>query len=97
MNITIAVVLRHDINFLFFRLIASYNGQKLLTQEVIVCERTLQAYSFCGKRKGDFVFYHHRLRVEVPPILKGHFNVSLMMFNEDNIIVACADLALNIL
>ncbi|XP_077348272.1 lymphocyte antigen 86 isoform X2 [Lithobates pipiens] len=96
MNVTLGVVLRHDINFLLFRVIASNSGHKLITQETILCERNLQAYSFCGKKKGDFVFYQHRLRVEVPIILKGHFNISLMIFNEDNLIVACADLAIYI-
>ncbi|XP_040210456.1 lymphocyte antigen 86 [Rana temporaria] len=53
MNISIGVILRHDINLLLFRLIAFYKEHKILTQEMLICERTFPAYSFCGKKKGD--------------------------------------------
>ncbi|KAM5158243.1 lymphocyte antigen 86 [Mantella aurantiaca] len=96
-NVTLGVILRHDINFLLLRVMAFYNGYKLLSQEIVVCERTLQAYSFCGKKKGDFILYHHPLKVNVPGTVKGHFNISIELINEDNFIVACADFTINIL
>ncbi|XP_072267854.1 lymphocyte antigen 86 [Pyxicephalus adspersus] len=96
-NISLGVTLRHDINSLHYSLIAFYNEHALLTQEFFLCQNDYQAYSFCGKKKGDFIFFQHPLRTDAALKLKGHFRISINMFNEDNFMIVCVNFLINLL
>ncbi|XP_068090721.1 lymphocyte antigen 86 [Hyperolius riggenbachi] len=94
-NLTIGVILRHHINSLFCNVNIFNNGHKLLNYEETFCDH-LQRYSFCRKKKGEFVLFHHPVRIPISFIPQGNFRILTQLLNEDNLTIACADFNINI-
>ncbi|XP_077123769.1 lymphocyte antigen 86 isoform X2 [Ranitomeya variabilis] len=83
-----------DINLLYSNTRIFINGVNLFHQEKSLCEKTAPKYSFCGKRKGEYVFYNHSVKFGIPELHKGQYYILLELLNEHNYKVACANFTL---
>ncbi|XP_077123768.1 lymphocyte antigen 86 isoform X1 [Ranitomeya variabilis] len=90
----IGIILRQDINLLYSNTRIFINGVNLFHQEKSLCEKTAPKYSFCGKRKGEYVFYNHSVKFGIPELHKGQYYILLELLNEHNYKVACANFTL---
>ncbi|KAG8571663.1 hypothetical protein GDO81_011744 [Engystomops pustulosus] len=66
----IGVILRQDINLLYMNSRIGYNGVYLFHEEKTLCEKTAPKFSFCGKKKGEFVLYNHSVKIGGPSLPK---------------------------
>ncbi|KAG9479291.1 hypothetical protein GDO78_012782 [Eleutherodactylus coqui] len=83
-----------DINVLYMSSKVFYNGAYLFHQEKLLCEKTAPQYSFCGKKKGEFVLYNHPVKFGLPSLPKGEYFITLELLNEHNYKVVCANFTL---
>ncbi|XP_075069123.1 lymphocyte antigen 86 isoform X2 [Mixophyes fleayi] len=92
--ITVGVLLRRDIKSLYLTLTIFYNGVPLIHQEKTLCGDRAPRFSFCGKKKGEFIFYDHTIRLGFPAFPKGDYIVLLELRNEDNYKIVCGNITL---
>ncbi|XP_066435032.1 lymphocyte antigen 86 isoform X1 [Eleutherodactylus coqui] len=90
----IGMILRQDINVLYMSSKVFYNGAYLFHQEKLLCEKTVPRYSFCGKKKGEFVLYNHPVKFGLPSLPKGEYFITMELLNEHNYKVVCANFTL---
>lgn len=90
----IGVILRQDINLLYINTRIFYNGAYLFHQDKTLCGKTDPKFSFCGKKKGEFVFYNHSVNLGLPALPKGEYAILLELLNEDNYKIACVNFTL---
>uniref|UniRef100_A0A6J0TH52 Lymphocyte antigen 86 isoform X1 n=1 Tax=Pogona vitticeps TaxID=103695 RepID=A0A6J0TH52_9SAUR len=90
-NIRIGTILRHPIRELTVDVSLAINGKKVPVYSKKICERDHPQFSFCGKKKGEYVYYEAPIDLGVHEIPQGDFNVTVEMFNEDHQTIICAD------
>ncbi|KAM4689609.1 lymphocyte antigen 86 [Discoglossus pictus] len=90
----IAVVLRRDINELYFNLNLAYHGKHILSQSKPLCEKLTPNFTFCGRKKGEYILYEGSIHDRLPFIPKGEYAVTLELFNEDNYRIACGNVTI---
>ncbi|XP_032078280.1 lymphocyte antigen 86 isoform X2 [Thamnophis elegans] len=56
-TIRLATVLRHAINELYVDFSFTINGQIVPLYNKQVCERNQPQFQFCGKKKGEYIYY----------------------------------------
>ncbi|XP_018123252.1 lymphocyte antigen 86 [Xenopus laevis] len=95
MKLRFGVLLRHNIKELFLAITAYFNGQLFLNYDYTICESSAPRFSFCGRKKGEFIQIDHPIIPHIPVIPKGEFNVSLELHNEDKKFIGCATLMVN--
>uniref|UniRef100_A0A8D2BCJ0 Lymphocyte antigen 86 n=1 Tax=Sciurus vulgaris TaxID=55149 RepID=A0A8D2BCJ0_SCIVU len=91
LSIRFGIILREDIHELFLDVQLSSKGSSILNFSYPVCEDDLPKFSFCGRRKGEQVYYAgpvDNAGFEVP---EGEHQVLLKLYNENGSTVACAN------
>ncbi|XP_032628952.1 lymphocyte antigen 86 [Chelonoidis abingdonii] len=90
-NIRAALVLRHNIKELSMNINLILNGKSILTYSQKLCEPNGRRFIFCGKKKGEHIYYEGPVTLGIHEIPQGEYTVSAMLYNEDHLTVACAD------
>lgn len=91
LNIRFGIILREDIKELFLDINLLSKGASILSYSYPVCEEDLPKFSFCGRRKGEQIYYAgpaNNLGFEIP---EGEYQVLLKLYNEKHSMVACAN------
>ncbi|XP_036112287.1 lymphocyte antigen 86 [Molossus molossus] len=91
LSIRFGIILREDIKELFLGITLLTEGTSFLSYSYAICEEDLPRFSFCGRRKGEQLYYAgpvHNLGLDIP---KGEYQVLLKLYNEDHSMVACAN------
>ncbi|XP_005149969.1 lymphocyte antigen 86 [Melopsittacus undulatus] len=89
-NIRAAILLRHSIKELYAKLNLIINGKTVLTYSETLCEPGLSKLIFCGKKKGEHLYYEGPVTLGIKEIPQGDYVVSAELTNEDHDTVACA-------
>uniref|UniRef100_A0A673URT5 Lymphocyte antigen 86 n=1 Tax=Suricata suricatta TaxID=37032 RepID=A0A673URT5_SURSU len=74
LNIRFGIILREDIKELFLDIALFTKGSSILNFSYPVCEEDLPKFSFCGRRKGEQIYYAgpiNNLGLEIPEEGKG--------------------------
>ncbi|XP_055451195.1 lymphocyte antigen 86 [Psammomys obesus] len=90
-NIRFGIILREDIRKLFLDIALVAKGSSILNFSYPLCEEDQPKFSFCGRRKGEQIYYAgpvNNLGFEVP---LGKYHVLLELYNENRATVACAN------
>ncbi|XP_063779166.1 lymphocyte antigen 86 isoform X1 [Pseudophryne corroboree] len=90
----IGIVLRHDIKSLYVKLNIFYNGYLFAQEDRTLCDEKAPRYSFCGKKKGESVFYDHDVKLGVSYIPRGDYMVTMELRNEDHDQIACVNVTI---
>ncbi|XP_010160488.1 lymphocyte antigen 86 [Antrostomus carolinensis] len=90
-NIRAAMVLRHSIKELYIKADLIINGKTVLSYSDTLCEPGHSKLVFCGKKKGEHLYYEGPVTLGFKEILQGDYTVSARLTNEDHVTVACAD------
>ncbi|NXJ99182.1 LY86 protein, partial [Corythaixoides concolor] len=90
-NIRAAMVLRHNIKELYIKLDLIINGKIVLTYSETLCEPGHSKLIFCGKKKGEHLYYEGPVTLGIKEIPQGDYTISAKLTNEDRVVVACAD------
>uniref|UniRef100_A0A8C5LGB7 Lymphocyte antigen 86 n=1 Tax=Jaculus jaculus TaxID=51337 RepID=A0A8C5LGB7_JACJA len=91
LNIRFGVILKEDIRELFLDIALVMKGSYVLNFSYPICEEDLPKFSFCGRRKGEQLFYAGpvaNLGLDIP---EGKYQVLLKLYNENRATVACAN------
>nr|XP_054109703.1 lymphocyte antigen 86 isoform X1 [Callithrix jacchus] len=90
-NIRFGIILREDIKELFLDLALMAKGSSVLNFSYPICEEALPKFSFCGRRKGEQIYYAGPVNnpgIEIP---QGEYQVLLELYTEKRSTVACAN------
>ncbi|XP_013795623.1 lymphocyte antigen 86 [Apteryx mantelli] len=90
-NIRAAVILRHSIKQLYAKINLIINGKTVLSYSESLCEPDNAKLIFCGKKKGEHIYYEGPVTLGIKEIPQGEYTVSAVLTNEDHLTVACAD------
>ncbi|NWU98312.1 LY86 protein, partial [Upupa epops] len=90
-NIRAAMVLRHSIKELYIKIALIINGKTVLTYSETLCGPGHSKLIFCGKKKGEHLYYEGPVTLGIKEIPQGDYTVSAKLTNEDHATVACAD------
>nr|XP_042134301.1 lymphocyte antigen 86 isoform X2 [Peromyscus maniculatus bairdii] len=80
-----------DIRKLFLDIALVSRGSSILNYSYPICEEDLPKFSFCGRRKGEQIYYAgpiNNLGIDVP---QGEYQILLELYNENRATVACAN------
>ncbi|NXH23345.1 LY86 protein, partial [Bucco capensis] len=90
-NIRAAMILRHSIKELYAKLDLIINGKTVLTYKETLCGQGHDKLIFCGKKKGEHLYYEGPVTLGIKEIPQGDYTISARLTNEDQVLVACAD------
>ncbi|KFP17317.1 Lymphocyte antigen 86, partial [Egretta garzetta] len=90
-NIRAAIVLRHSIKELYVKVDLIINGKTILTYSDTLCGPGHDKLIFCGKKKGEHLYYEGPVTLGIKEIPQGDYTISAKLTNEDRVTVACAD------
>ncbi|NXH37797.1 LY86 protein, partial [Dicaeum eximium] len=90
-NIRAAMVLRHSIEELYVKLDMIINGRTVLTYSEMLCGLGHSKLIFCGKKKGERLYYEGPVTLGIKEIPQGDYTLSAKLTNQDHVTVACAD------
>ncbi|NXO04291.1 LY86 protein, partial [Rhinopomastus cyanomelas] len=90
-NIRAGMVLRHSIKELRIKMALIINGRTVLTYSDTLCGEGHSKLIFCGKKKGEHIYYEGPVTLGIKEIPQGDYVVSAKLTNEDHATVACAD------
>uniref|UniRef100_A0A8C9H0M4 MD-2-related lipid-recognition domain-containing protein n=1 Tax=Piliocolobus tephrosceles TaxID=591936 RepID=A0A8C9H0M4_9PRIM len=90
-NIRFGIILREDIKELFLDLALMSQGSSVLNFSYPICEVALPKFSFCGRRKGEQIYYAGPVNNPEFTIPQGEYQVLLELYTEKRSTVACAN------
>ncbi|XP_061447306.1 lymphocyte antigen 86 [Rhineura floridana] len=90
-NIRLATILRHSIRELSVEVSLVINGKSVPVYSKQLCEQDHPQFHYCGKRKGELVYYEGPVSVGFHDLPQGDFDVKVEFFNEDHRTIICAD------
>lgn len=90
-NIRAAMVLGHSIKELYVKLDMIVNGKTILTYSETLCGPGHSKLIFCGKKKGEQLYYEGPVTLGIKEIPQGDYTISAKLTNQDHVVVACAD------
>lgn len=90
-KIRFGLILRQDIKELFLDLALFTKGTSVFNFSYPICEDDQPKFSFCGRRKGEQVYYAGPISISGFEIPQGDYQVLLQMYNENQAPVACAN------
>ncbi|XP_025300858.1 lymphocyte antigen 86 [Canis lupus familiaris] len=91
LNIRFGMILREDIKELFLDIALFTKGSSILNFSYPICEEDLPKFSFCGRRKGEQIYYAGPINNPGFEIFEGEYQVLLELYNENRSTVACAN------
>ncbi|XP_053570679.1 lymphocyte antigen 86 [Bombina bombina] len=95
-HLKIGVLLRQDINELYSNINVYVNGYYVLNIRKPLCEKTTQIVSICGKQKGEFIIYDGNVNIGSSAFPEGDYVLNMNLVNENNFLIGCANLTVNI-
>ncbi|ELW71763.1 Lymphocyte antigen 86 [Tupaia chinensis] len=90
-NIRFGIILREDIKELFLDIALVSKGSSILNFSYPVCEKDFPKFSFCGRKKGEKIYYAGPVSNLEIDIIEGKYQVLLELYNENRSTVACAN------
>ncbi|XP_051050392.1 lymphocyte antigen 86 [Phodopus roborovskii] len=91
LNIRFGLILREDIRELFLDIALISRGSSILNYSYPICENDLPKFSFCGRRKGEQIYYAGPVNNPGLDVPQGEYQVLLELYNENHATVACAN------
>ncbi|KAM5166118.1 lymphocyte antigen 86 [Callospermophilus lateralis] len=91
LSIRFGIILREDIRELFLDVLLLTKGASVLSLSYPICEDDLPKFSFCGRRKGEQVYYAGPVDNSSFDVPEGEYQVLLKLYNENRSTVACAN------
>ncbi|XP_053324196.1 lymphocyte antigen 86 isoform X1 [Spea bombifrons] len=92
-NMQLGLILRHNINTLRVNMKLFRYGIYILDYGQPICEIDDQRFSFCGRKKGEFVYIDHPFSIPLKSLPKGEYLIEMELFGEDKNI-SCVNLTL---
>uniref|UniRef100_A0A8C6ZKB8 Lymphocyte antigen 86 n=1 Tax=Nothoprocta perdicaria TaxID=30464 RepID=A0A8C6ZKB8_NOTPE len=86
-----AILKRHSIKRLYAKIKLIINGKTVLSYSEPLCEPDDPKLIFCGKKKGEHIYYEGPVTLGIKEIPQGEYTISAVLTNEDGLTVACAD------
>ncbi|XP_007466445.1 PREDICTED: lymphocyte antigen 86 [Lipotes vexillifer] len=90
-NIRFGIILREDIKGLFLDVALFSKGLSILNFSYPICEVDLPKFSFCGRSKGEQIYYAGPVNNPGFEIPEGEYQVLLELYTQDHSTVACAN------
>ncbi|CAH2284254.1 Hypothetical predicted protein [Pelobates cultripes] len=90
----IGIILRRDANKMRTVLKLSYDGKYLIAVKKLICDDADKRYSFCGRKKGEYLQIDQTVTFHLLIIPKGNYFLELELFNEDDFKLACANITI---
>uniref|UniRef100_A0A8V0YAR4 Lymphocyte antigen 86 n=1 Tax=Gallus gallus TaxID=9031 RepID=A0A8V0YAR4_CHICK len=90
-DIRAAMVLRQSIKELYAKVDLIINGKTVLSYSETLCGPGLSKLIFCGKKKGEHLYYEGPITLGIKEIPQGDYTITARLTNEDRATVACAD------
>lgn len=90
-DIRAAMVLRQSIKELYAKVDLIINGKTVLSYSETLCGPGLSKLIFCGKKKGEHLYYEGPITLGIKEIPQGDYTITARLTNEDRVTVACAD------
>ncbi|XP_032740673.1 lymphocyte antigen 86 [Rattus rattus] len=91
LNIRFGIILREDIRKLFLDIAFVAKGSSLLNYSYPLCEEDQPKFSFCGRRKGEQIYYAGPVNNPGLDVPQGEYQLLLELYNENHATVACAN------
>ncbi|XP_010621103.1 lymphocyte antigen 86 [Fukomys damarensis] len=91
LRIRLGIILREDIKELYLDISLISKGASVLNYSYPICEVDLPKFSFCGRKKGEQVYYAGPVNNPGFDIFKGEYQILLELYNEKRATVACAN------
>ncbi|XP_036901260.1 lymphocyte antigen 86 [Sturnira hondurensis] len=91
LSIRFGMILREDIKELFLDISLFSEGLPILSYSYPICEEDLPKFSFCGRKRGEQIYYTGPVNNPGFDIPKGEYQVLLKLYNNNNPMVACAN------
>ncbi|XP_059796616.1 lymphocyte antigen 86 isoform X2 [Balaenoptera ricei] len=91
LNIRFGIILREDVEELFLDIALFSKGLSILNFSYPICEADLPKFSFCGRRKGEQIYYAGPINNPGFEIPEGEYQVLLELYTQDRSTVACAN------
>ncbi|KAM6177338.1 lymphocyte antigen 86 [Erethizon dorsatum] len=91
LNIRFGIILREDIRELYLDIALISKGASVLNYSYPICEVELPKFSFCGRKKGEQVYYAGPVNNPGFEIFEGKYQLLLELYNEKRATVACAN------
>ena len=85
------MVLRQSIKELYAKVDLIINGKTVLSYSETLCGPGLSKLIFCGKKKGEHLYYEGPITLGIKEIPQGDYTITARLTNEDRATVACAD------
>ncbi|XP_029446465.1 lymphocyte antigen 86 isoform X4 [Rhinatrema bivittatum] len=94
LHIKLALLLRRDIRQLVLKISIFKQSLKLFSFSYPLCEQTSTYYSFCGRKKGEFIYFEGPIKSGISTVPKEEYDLSLELINEDMYNIACVNITL---
>ncbi|XP_072459844.1 lymphocyte antigen 86 isoform X1 [Notamacropus eugenii] len=91
LKIRFGTILRYDIKELFLDINLFAMKKSVYSFSYPVCEVDFPKFSFCGRRKGEKIYYAGDIKNPAFPIGKGEYHILLRLYNENNFTIVCAN------
>ncbi|XP_028909499.1 lymphocyte antigen 86 [Ornithorhynchus anatinus] len=91
LNVRFAIILRRDIQELFIDINFFSKGASILSYSLPVCELDFPQFTFCGRRKGEQIYFNGPINIPSIPVIQGEYHVSVTLFNGQQNSIACAN------
>ncbi|NXU00797.1 LY86 protein, partial [Buphagus erythrorhynchus] len=86
-----ALCVGHSIEELYVKLDMIINGKTVITYSETLCGLGHSKLIFCGKKKGEHLYYEGPVTLGIKEIPQGDYTLSAKLTNQDHVTVACAD------
>ncbi|XP_066481395.1 lymphocyte antigen 86 isoform X1 [Tiliqua scincoides] len=93
-NIRLATILRHSISELSVDISLDINGNSVVVYSKQICEPNHPRFTFCGKRKGELIYYEGPVSLGLHDIPQGDLGAKVEFFNENHRTIICANLTI---
>ncbi|XP_054984121.1 lymphocyte antigen 86 [Sorex araneus] len=90
-KIRFGLILREDIRKLLLELALFSKGTPMFNFSYPICEEDQPKFSFCGRRKGEQIYYAGTLELPQFQVPQGEYQVLLQVSGEHRAPVACAN------
>ncbi|XP_005398929.1 PREDICTED: lymphocyte antigen 86 [Chinchilla lanigera] len=91
LNIRVGIILREDIRELYLDIVLISKGASVFNYSYPICEVDLPKFSFCGRKKGEQLYYAGPMNNPGFEIYEGKYQVLLELYNEKRTTLACAN------
>ncbi|XP_078541946.1 lymphocyte antigen 86 [Lissotriton helveticus] len=93
-NMKLAILLRRDVNVLFFRVNGYIKKLNVFSAIYTFCSLDYPIYTFCGAKKGELFLYDGPQKLGIKELPQGDYVINLDLYNEDEYLIACANITI---